>query len=171
MLAATPCLAKAPPQPPEPTSHPNWGETASRGAAMLKANLYDPASAQIAWTSGFQWGFVKKLFEARTFGWIACGTVNAKNRMGGYVGAEGFLVFIDANGTLTAGMQAEWISTCDTGPLSPVLPEMAGIEGTVAGSTPVVGVADELSKLADLRDKGIITVEEFNAQKAKLLGR
>ncbi|MBQ7462807.1 MAG: SHOCT domain-containing protein [Bacteroidaceae bacterium] len=30
-------------------------------------------------------------------------------------------------------------------------------------------VADELAKLADLRAKGILTEEEFSAQKAKLL--
>ena len=35
----------------------------------------------------------------------------------------------------------------------------------VAGSS----TADELSKLADLRDKGVITDAEFEAQKAKLL--
>jgi len=37
----------------------------------------------------------------------------------------------------------------------------------VAGSG---GSADELSKLADLKDKGVITDEEFEAQKAKILG-
>jgi ABC-type multidrug transport system fused ATPase/permease subunit len=31
------------------------------------------------------------------------------------------------------------------------------------------GSADELAKLADLRDRGVITPEEFNAQKAKIL--
>jgi hypothetical protein len=31
------------------------------------------------------------------------------------------------------------------------------------------GTADELSKLADLREKGVITEAEFQAQKAKLL--
>jgi heme exporter protein D len=31
------------------------------------------------------------------------------------------------------------------------------------------GSAEELAKLADLRDKGVITDEEFTAQKAKLL--
>jgi len=31
------------------------------------------------------------------------------------------------------------------------------------------GTADELAKLADLRDKGVITEAEFQAQKAKLL--
>jgi hypothetical protein len=32
------------------------------------------------------------------------------------------------------------------------------------------GTADQLTKLADLRDKGVITAEEFDQQKAKLLG-
>ncbi|RYH07299.1 SHOCT domain-containing protein [Tropicimonas sp. IMCC6043] len=32
-----------------------------------------------------------------------------------------------------------------------------------------VSTADELAKLADLRDKGVISEEEFSAQKAKLL--
>jgi hypothetical protein len=31
-------------------------------------------------------------------------------------------------------------------------------------------VADEIGKLAALRDKGVLTAEEFNAQKAALLG-
>ncbi|WP_428356959.1 SHOCT domain-containing protein [Methyloprofundus sp.] len=35
-----------------------------------------------------------------------------------------------------------------------------------AGTT---SVADELAKLAELRDKGVVTEEEFNAHKAKLL--
>jgi len=30
-------------------------------------------------------------------------------------------------------------------------------------------VADELEKLAGLRDKGLLTADEFDAQKAKLL--
>jgi hypothetical protein len=29
--------------------------------------------------------------------------------------------------------------------------------------------ADELTKLADLRDRGVITAEQFEAQKAKVL--
>lgn len=39
-----------------------------------------------------------------------------------------------------------------------------------AASTPAGGgSADELAKLADLRDKGVITAEEFERQKAKVL--
>ena len=32
-----------------------------------------------------------------------------------------------------------------------------------------IGVADELAKLANLRDRGVITDEEFEVQKRKLL--
>ncbi len=41
---------------------------------------------------------------------------------------------------------------------------------TASGSTAVPDVADQLRKLAELRDDGILTDEEFAAQKAKLLG-
>jgi Short C-terminal domain len=50
--------------------------------------------------------------------------------------------------------------------------------GTLAAPTPTITqatstatVADELRKLAELRDQGILTEEEFAAQKAKLLAR
>lgn len=36
-------------------------------------------------------------------------------------------------------------------------------------NVPASSIADELSKLAELRDKGIITDAEFDTQKAKLL--
>ena len=40
----------------------------------------------------------------------------------------------------------------------------------VAPSPPTVLVADELGKLASLRDKGLLTEQEFETQKARLLG-
>lgn len=39
-----------------------------------------------------------------------------------------------------------------------------------ASSAPSGGLADELAKLAALRDQGVLTDDEFAAQKAKLLG-
>ncbi|HEY5187307.1 MAG TPA: SHOCT domain-containing protein [Actinomycetes bacterium] len=39
---------------------------------------------------------------------------------------------------------------------------------SVAGST--TSAADEIARLADLRDKGVLTEEEFQAAKAKALG-
>ena len=43
--------------------------------------------------------------------------------------------------------------------------QRAYIQSVAASST-----ADELSKLAELKDKGVITDDEFETQKAKLLG-
>jgi hypothetical protein len=40
---------------------------------------------------------------------------------------------------------------------------------SVAASSGGTSTADELAKLADLRDKGVITADQFDAQKAKLL--
>jgi hypothetical protein len=42
--------------------------------------------------------------------------------------------------------------------------------GTAAVSTNQGGLADEIAKLAALRDSGVLSEEEFVAQKAKLLG-
>jgi len=39
-----------------------------------------------------------------------------------------------------------------------------------ARSTPTLGTADELAKLAALRDAGTITPDEFERQKTRLLG-
>jgi len=41
--------------------------------------------------------------------------------------------------------------------------------GRLSGTAPHASLADELAKLADLRDKGVLTDEEFQARKAKLL--
>ena len=40
---------------------------------------------------------------------------------------------------------------------------------SVAATSGGASTADELAKLADLRDKGVITADQFEAQKAKLL--
>lgn len=46
--------------------------------------------------------------------------------------------------------------------------QFRGYVQQVAGSSG--GAADEIAKLADLRDKGVITAEEFESAKAKALG-
>jgi len=45
---------------------------------------------------------------------------------------------------------------------------LAGLGGTPVEEQP--DIADQLSKLADLRDRGVLTDAEFEAQKQKLLG-
>lgn len=62
-------------------------------AEYFKQSLYDPYSAQYEFTAPVnsylvQWG-------EPHHGWFMCGTVNAKNRMGGYVGAQNFWAFFN----------------------------------------------------------------------------
>ena len=156
---------------PEPASHPSWGKAGHDGLEIIKSLLVDPASAQIVWTSGFQWGFFKPWIGARSQGWVACGTVNSRNRMGGYAGAEPFFVLVDPAGSVSARLSATGgVSTCDAGTFAPVQSELQGVQPMAAAAPPApVDVADELAKLAGLRDKGVITPAEFDAQKAKLL--
>lgn len=39
-----------------------------------------------------------------------------------------------------------------------------------AAPAPAIDIADQLERLAALRDKGVLTQEEFDTQKAKILG-
>lgn len=159
--------AKAPP-PQEPADHPNWAEVRRHAERQWRAFLIDPDSATFEYVSGFQWGSTRLGLRKRRYGWVACGNINAKNRLGGYTGREPFFVFIDAQ-TREVEVDYRWsrASTCDSGRYVPLQPEML--------SAPVdkspLSIADELAKLADLRDKGIITQAEFESQKAKLLAK
>ena len=70
------------------------------------------------------------------------------------------------NGTFSEYIEkrkAEAMAAAANFPGSPVV---------VTGATPgAFDVAGELTKLADLRDRGVLTEEEFNAEKAKILAR
>lgn len=160
--------AKSP--PPEPTEHPDWSDAARRGLDALTRTLFDPTSAQVEWRSGFRWGYLKPIIGRRSHGWVACGNVNAKNRMGGYVGIQGFTLFVEPSGDVTVAFQGEMLSSCDDMKHAPINNELLAALPKEQGSG-ALSVADELKKLAALRDDGIITQQEFEAQKAKLLSR
>ena len=55
-------------------------------------------------------------------------------------------------------------------PLPPTAPVTAPTATAVSAPTGTAPVADELAKLATLRDQGVISESEFQAQKARLLG-
>lgn len=151
--------------------HPDWAEVRAKAVTGLLSSFYDPASAQITWLSGFRWGYSKPLIGRRRSGWIACGTVNAKNRLGGYVGATPFHIMADRSGAVTWGLQGGIRSSCDERGGPPPNPELVEISPPISGQTGNISVADELAKLAQLLEKGIITQQEFDRQKAKLLAR
>lgn len=170
LLVTTPALAEKKAPEPEPVTHPDWSVAREQGESQLKSLLFDPQSAVITYTSGFQWGYTKPLLGKRTPGWVACGTINAKNRLGGYVGAKSFYLFVDASGGVDADLMENYGSSCSTAQFVALQPELMDKPAARVAATSV-GLADELGKLAELRDKGILSAAEFDAQKAKLLAR
>lgn len=158
--------------PPAPSNVPDWRAVRAKGEQLLKGALFDPGSAQITWTEGFRWGYVKPIIGSRVYAWVGCGTINAKNRIGGYVGAKMFYVMVTAEGTIRAESEPTQIASCNLYNGEHVDPQPALLDVPAAAGAPAtLSVADELAKLAGLRDKGIITQAEFDAQKAKLLAR
>ena len=77
----------------------------------------------------------------------------------------GVLIYLIARG---GGMQKRAIEKARTNreAYESYLRETAASSGGGGGGS---GSADELAKLADLRDKGVITADEFERQKAKVL--
>lgn len=174
LLVSTPALAKAPAPPPdEPAEHPDFAIAAKQGLATMTGRLFDPGSAQFTWASGFAWTYVKPIFGKKRWAWVACGSVNAKNRLGGYVGATPMWIAVDPSGAVTVSDDDMIITPActSTSPQPELLAATPGAAPIVSTASSPVGVAEELKKLAELRDQGIITPEEFNAQKTKLLAR
>jgi hypothetical protein len=74
---------------------PEWQAYRERGERAIISRLIDPDSAKISWMGGYYQGEYKPFLEPRVSGYIGCGLVNAKNRMGGYTGDRAFVVVID----------------------------------------------------------------------------
>ena len=105
------------------------------------------------------------IFAKPRWGWVVCGEFNGKNLYGGYTGREVVQYAISPDGKVRSSIDSD----CDYGNhFGPVLEEFKPVTQVASGS---VGLADELAKLAELRDKGILSAAEFEAQKAKLLAR
>jgi hypothetical protein len=143
--------------------------------AAIKADLFDPSSAQIEWPYGFTMGTWKPFLRKRVTGYLTCGRVNAKNRMGGYVGSTAFVVVVDGSGRVlfkevgdgTAYDLVEGSCQKSAAGFPPPQPELLDrpAAGPAGGS-----IADQLSKLAELKASGALTQEEFDAAKKRLLG-
>lgn len=103
-LAASPALADKQKVDHVYGPEPSWDEFRQIGEAAIIARLIDPESARITWRTGIYKGGFTPLFAHRVSGYAACGSVNAKNRMGGYTGATTFVVVIDYGRALLAEM-------------------------------------------------------------------
>jgi hypothetical protein len=78
----------------DPGPAPSWDEAVVIGNQAILSRLIDPDSARVAWPYTLFGGSLKGLFSKRQTGWITCGLVNARNRMGGYTGNAFFLIVI-----------------------------------------------------------------------------
>lgn len=74
---------------------PGWERYRQVAEASVTATLFDPQSAQIHWAGLYHKGFFKPFLQPRVEGYVACGVITARNRLGGYVGAHTFVVVID----------------------------------------------------------------------------
>ncbi len=96
-LAASPLPVSAKQSAPEHLYGPpsTWAQYREIAEADLRTRLIDPESARFSWLGGYHKGGFKSLLWGTAAGYFACGTVNARNRMGGYAGQVTFIVAID----------------------------------------------------------------------------
>lgn len=161
--------------PGPPVEQPDFGKMREIAEGHIRSLLIDPNSAEFSWPHGFTNSSWKPLLRKRVEGFVTCGFVNAKNRMGGYVGKNAFVIVmndyrVDFAQLGDGGSYDLVAGSCAKSAGRFVAPQ-AGMLSRAAESEPnrLVGVADELAKLADLRDRGVISSEEFEEQKSKLL--
>ncbi|KQN12025.1 hypothetical protein ASE79_08380 [Sphingomonas sp. Leaf28] len=158
---------------------PNFGEWRHNAETALRQRLIDPSSAQFTWPFGFVNGYWKPLLQKRITGWVTCGQVNAKNRMGGFTGSTTFVVVINDGRTTFTDMDSGTnryglvAAGCEKFSASLPEPQPGMLEDTSmpASAQGRSSIADELTKLAALRDRGILTESEFQSQKATLLSK
>lgn len=108
ILVGSPAAAE---DKPAATQHqfgpaPEWSAYKQIAESTIAARMTDPESARIHWSGGFYQGTFKPFLEPRVTGYVACGLVNAKNRLGGYNGYSAFVVVIDYGRVLYADIDS-----------------------------------------------------------------
>lgn len=164
-----------------------WGEVQPDYRLLRSASergvlgrLIDPNSAIIelpydyiygTWTSGFGRSSVE--------GFITCGTVNARNRMGGYTGSSYFVSVVNETGiallTDLDSSSSTYLRPVDQG-CSNLIPKLslnpdqtASASSSVQAPAAELSLAEQLATLADLFASGALSQEEYDAAKAKVI--
>lgn len=157
-------------------SAPDWSRFRSNSEAALRVRLIDPESARIEWPHGFTYGSWKPLFAKQVDGYWTCGSINARNRMGGYTGSTSFVVVLDPNGAVKyveMGQARDYdlLGAQCLKSIALLPPPPSTLAAASSASAPSFSLADELKKLSDLRSAGALTDAEFEAAKARLLAQ
>lgn len=157
------------------SSTPDWALFRRNAETALRGHLIDPDSAKIQWPYGFLLGAWKVFLSKPVEGYWTCGTINARNRMGGYAGSTSFVIVMDPRGYVRYSEIGEskdvdlLSASCAKSVklLPPPPPELSVAAASSAG--PGLSLADELKKLTDLHAAGALTDAEFQAAKQRLL--
>ncbi|WBY16611.1 SHOCT domain-containing protein [Erythrobacteraceae bacterium WH01K] len=145
----------------------------------IRNRLIDPSSAIIEMPYGFVFGEWKSWIAGTHTGFITCGYVNAKNRMGGYVGQTAFVAVVTEAGLpvfadMDKANSSLGLVNSQCNKTIPMLPPAPFEEPAEADPTPVIikegpSLADELAELADLHAAGVLTDAEYAEAKAKVI--
>ncbi|WP_216822151.1 SHOCT domain-containing protein [Novosphingobium sp. TH158] len=153
---------------------PNWGLFRRNAEAALRARLIDPESARIEWPYGFVLGSWKPVLSKRINGYWTCGSINARNRMGGYTGSSSFVVVLDPVGNVLhteMGQSRDFdLISAQCSQAVKLLPPPQFDTSKPIQTTQGSSLADELRKLVELRESGALSEEEFQQAKRRLLG-
>ena len=158
---------------------PDYRQFRQNGEAAVKVGLFDPMSAVIEWPYGFTYGTWKPFLSKRVEGYWTCGRINAKNRMGGYVGSTAFVVVLSQSGSVLFSQVGtndnfDLLSASCNNSIAMLPPPQAamiasGTPSSNSSSSALPSLADELTKLAELKAAGALTDAEFEAAKKRLL--
>jgi hypothetical protein len=158
----------------------DYGAMRRAAEQYIRTRLIDPSSAVFNWPYGFAWASWRPLFKKSVQGTMTCGYVNSRNRMGGYGGQSAFVVMMDGTNVTYFDMDdgigkgvvengcAKGAKSILPTPQRGMLEPGDNVQQATASSR---SVADELKKLAALRDSGVLSAAEFQTQKEKLLAQ
>jgi hypothetical protein len=148
----------------------------------VKSHLIDPQSAMIEMPYDFIYGSWYPAFTRTSFeGFMTCGTVNAKNRMGGYTGSTFFISVVDEAGFVkytdmdssTSGDSRIVANSCAQ--LIMKLKFAGNLpddqKPAPASQVDKASIAQELEKLSELHANGALTDEEYTAAKSRVLSK
>lgn len=140
LLASGPVLAKEAEPPHVYGPAPEWRSFRAQAERAIISRLIDPDSAKIQWLGGYHQGGYQPFLERKVFGYVGCGLVNARNRMGGYTGDRAFVVVIDHDLLLRADIDDRPNSfvarQCTAALQSGLLPPVPSVAAALPPSSP-----------------------------------
>ena len=153
MLLSPIASAKNVNPPVDPGPQPDFLQAQSIAESTMRANFFDPGLAEFQWPFNWTGGYWKPVLQGKKKGWWTCGLVNAKNRMGGYVGFQNFAV-VFYNGALVyyevgTGQQYNFTNAiCAKAVSQGSLPRSSGVQAPALDpSKPSLGIG--LSSVPD----------------------